>query len=54
MLNDTYAVEFGLTEDDYIAFPDLELCYEGAPTTRTEPVQEETFQEMGVESVVIG
>jgi len=24
----------GLTEEDYIAFPDPELCVEGAPTTR--------------------
>lgn len=34
---DTYAIVEGLTEDDYIAFPDLELCKEGVPTTRTEP-----------------
>lgn len=27
----------GLTEGDYIAFPDPELCVEGAPTTRNEP-----------------
>ena len=31
----------GLTEDDYIAFPDPELCREGAATTHSEPVQEE-------------
>ena len=30
----------GLTEEDYIAFPNEELCGEGAPTTRNEPVQE--------------
>ena len=30
----------GLTEADYIAFPNEELCVEGAPTTRNEPVQE--------------
>ena len=30
----------GLTEEDYIAFPNEELCVEGAPTTRNEPVQE--------------
>ena len=31
----------GLTEDDYIAFPDPELCREGAATTHSAPVQEE-------------
>lgn len=40
MANDGYAVLSGLEEEDYIAFPDFELCYEGAPTTRTEPVME--------------
>lgn len=30
----------GLTETDYIAFPDPERCREGAPTTHSEPVQE--------------
>lgn len=38
---DTYTILSGLTEEDYIAFPDLELCKEGAPTTRTEPAAEE-------------
>ena len=33
----------GLTEEDYIAFPDGELCREGAPTTRSQPeIQEES------------
>ena len=54
MTNDTYVVQSGLTGDDYIAFPDFELCHEGAPTTRTEPVQEETMAEPAVESVVFG
>ena len=27
----------GLTESDYIAFPDAELCMEGAPTTQDQP-----------------
>ena len=31
----------GLTETDYIAFPDPELCVEGAPTTRNEPAAAE-------------
>lgn len=30
----------GLKETDYIAFPDPELCREGAATTHSEPVQE--------------
>ena len=30
----------GLTEADYIAFPNEELCVEGAPTTHAEPVQD--------------
>ena len=35
----------GLTEADYIAFPDPELCKEGAPTTRSQ--QEESPAEEG-------
>ena len=35
-MQDTYTIVSGLTEDDYIAFPDLELCKEGAPTTHSE------------------
>lgn len=38
----------GLTEDDYIAFPDAELCQEGISTTRTAP-EEEAAAEGGVE-----
>ena len=34
---DTMEILQGLTEVDYIAFPDPELCVEGAATTRTEP-----------------
>ena len=30
----------GLTEEDYIAFPDAQLCREGAATTRDQVVQE--------------
>ena len=40
MMNDTYEILSGLTEEDYIAFPDYELCVEGAPTTKTEPEQD--------------
>ena len=32
-MNDTYEIEEGLTEEDFIAFPDEELCQEGVPTT---------------------
>lgn len=34
---DTIQIVEGLTEEDYIAFPDSELCVEGAPTTHSEP-----------------
>lgn len=37
-MNDTYAILSGLTEEDYIAFPDSELCTEGTPTTRVAPI----------------
>ena len=37
---DTMEILEGLSEDDYIAFPDPELCVEGAPTTRSEPAQD--------------
>lgn len=36
-MNDTVAILSGLTEEDYIAFPDPELCQEGAPTTHSAP-----------------
>ena len=57
MMNDTYEILSGIAEDDYIAFPDYDLCAEGVPTTKTEPVQEEPSQDMSgamVESVVVG
>lgn len=41
MAMDTYEVLEGLTENDYIAFPDAELCREGVPTTREQPAQED-------------
>ena len=34
MMLGTVQILEGLTEDDFIAFPDPELCVEGAPTTR--------------------
>lgn len=39
-MQDTYQVTEGLTEEDYIAFPDEQLCQEGAPTTHDQVVQE--------------
>lgn len=38
---DTYEILEGLTEEDYIAFPDPELCVEGAPTTHDYVAEEE-------------
>ena len=40
MLDSIEIVE-GLTEEDYIAFPDPELCVEGAATTHSEPAAAE-------------
>lgn len=49
-MNDTYAIVEGLTQEDYIAFPDAELCTEGAPVTHTAPAVEEVEDgESGVE-----
>ena len=39
-MQDTYQVTDGLTEEDYIAFPDEQLCQEGAATTHDQVVQE--------------
>ena len=55
MMNDTFEILSGLTEEDYIAFPDMELCVEGASTTKTEPQQDTgTNQEVVQEGVVFG
>ena len=43
-MTDTYQILEGLSEEDYIAFPDPELCAEGVPTTRSA----ETAAEGGV------
>lgn len=40
-MTDTIEVLEGLTEEDYIAFPDETVCVAGAPTTHDEPVMEE-------------
>ncbi len=44
-MNDTQEILEGLTVSDYIAFPDEQLCREGAPTTREEPAAEEPVEE---------
>ena len=44
----TVSVVDGLTEADYIAFPDYELCKEGAPTTHEVIAVEEEAAEGGV------
>ena len=59
MMNDTFQILSGLSEEDYIAFPDYELCVEGAPTTKVEPAQMDTTQDVelegvSMESVVLG
>ena len=55
MMNDTYQILEGLTEEDYIAFPDYELCHEGAPTTHSEMTVEsdEGMEGAAVEEAVI-
>ena len=47
MMLDTYEVLEGLTEDDFIAFPDYELCQPGAATTHDAPSPEEMESEVG-------
>ena len=44
----TVEIVGGLTEEDYIAFPDPELCQEGVSTTRTAPEEEAAAEEGGV------
>ena len=56
MMNDTYQILEGLTEEDYIAFPDYELCHEGAPTTHSEmTVESDEGMEgaVGEEAVIV-
>ena len=40
METDSHEILSGLAKDDYIAFPDAELCVEGAPVTRTQAADE--------------
>lgn len=44
MMNDTFEILSGLAEEDFIAFPDPELCTEGAPTTKVEPASEQAAE----------
>ena len=44
---DIQEITSGLSFDDYIAFPDSELCVEGAPTTHDAPVEETEAAEGG-------
>ena len=46
-MNDTYPILDGLTEEDYIAFPDGELCAEGVPTTHTAAEETSAGEEVG-------
>ena len=45
-MRNTVEILEGLTEEDYIAFPDPEICVEGAPTTRNEPAPDEAEGEV--------
>ena len=45
-MQNTVEILEGLTEEDYIAFPDPEICVEGAPTTRNEPAPDATEGEV--------
>ena len=50
-MTDTYLILEGLTAEDFIAFPDEELCHEGASTTHeeTEPAEGGFDEPMGEE-----
>jgi len=45
-MQNTVEILEGLTEEDYIAFPDPEVCVEGAPTTRNEPAPDDAEGEV--------
>ena len=42
---DVYQILSGLSETDYVAFPDEAVCVEGAPTTKTQQTAQKTQQE---------
>ena len=46
-MNDTMEVLEGLTEEDFIAFPDPELCQVGTPTTHDYAAEEDAGSEVG-------
>ena len=46
-MNDTMEVLEGLTEEDFIAFPDPELCQTGVPTTHDYAAEEAAGSEVG-------
>ena len=46
-MNDTMEVLEGLTEEDFLAFPDPELCQVGAPTTHDYAAEEAAGSEVG-------
>ena len=46
-MNDTMEVLEGLTEEDFIAFPDPELCQVGTPTTHDYAAEEAAGSEVG-------
>ena len=46
-MNDTMEVLEGLTEEDFLAFPDMELCQVGAPTTHDFAAEEADGSEVG-------
>ena len=48
MMTDTYEILDGLAEEDYIAFPDYELCKAGAPTTHSEMAMDDAYAEDAV------
>ncbi|MDO5400353.1 MAG: efflux RND transporter periplasmic adaptor subunit [Eubacteriales bacterium] len=53
-MNDTYEILEGLTEEDYIAFPDPELCQPGAPTTHEYVAPETEAPEAPMEGAMEG
>ncbi len=56
-MQDTYPVLEGLSAEDYIAFPDPQLCQEGVPTTHDQPAAEEEdpeVEDMGMDDAEIG
>lgn len=53
-MTDTYQILSGLTESDYISFPDPELCQEGVPTTHAAASDEAAQGEVVVTPMLEG